>query len=504
MNHHVNTRGPGILPGALDQTAICDVVTSSYRLLNLQPDHRRIKNGPRAGCPGYDLRLGHAVLLLISLFFGALIPTHAASPPNFVVILTDDQGYGDVSAYGSTEVRTPNIDSIGNNGIRFTTMRANCTVCSPSRAALLTGRYADRVGVPGVIRTSPENSWGYFAPGVPTLADLLRACGYHTALIGKWHLGLESPNIPNERGFDHFHGFLGDMMDSYTNHLRGGQNFMRLNRETITPEGHATDLFSAWATDYLRERGRDKRPFFLYLAYNAPHFPIEPPAAFLEAVQKRAPDMPLGRAKSVAFVEHLDQGIGSVLAALKQAGLEENTMVVFTADNGGSLAHHQSNHPWRGGKQDHYDGGLRVPFQLRWPARITKPTVSGHAGLVFDVFPTILELAGGAIPAGTDAVSLLPVLQGETPDTSQREMYFTRREGGPLYGGNSYEALLLGDWKLLRNTPYSPLELYHLKQDPQETRDLARENKAVFQKLSKALSQHIQKGGATPWQPPTP
>jgi arylsulfatase A-like enzyme len=135
------------------------------------------------------------------------------------------------------DVRTPNIDRIGKEGMLFTAMRANCTVCSPSRAALLTGRYADRVGVPGVIRTQPENSWGYFKPGVPTIADELKKAGYHTGIIGKWHLGLESPNTPNERGFDHFHGFLGDMMDSYTTHLRHGNNYMRLNHEVIEAEG---------------------------------------------------------------------------------------------------------------------------------------------------------------------------------------------------------------------------------------------------------------------------
>jgi hypothetical protein len=145
------------------------------------------------------------------------------------------------------DVRTPNIDRLGAQGMLFTTMRANCTVCSPSRAALLTGRYANRVGVPGVIRTKPEDSWGYFNPKIPTIADELKKAGYQTALVGKWHLGLEAPNLPNERGFDFFHGFLGDMMDSYTTHLRHGINYMRRNAEVIEPKGHATDLFSDWA-----------------------------------------------------------------------------------------------------------------------------------------------------------------------------------------------------------------------------------------------------------------
>ncbi len=346
----------------------------------------------------------------------------AAARPNFLLIFTDDHGYGDVSAYHPSDVRTPNIDRIGAEGMLFTAMRANCTVCSPSRAALLTGRYADRVGVPGVIRTQPENSWGYFEPGVPTLADELKKAGYHTAIVGKWHLGLESPNMPNERGFDFFHGFLGDMMDSYTTHLRHGNNYMRRNREVIEPQGHATDLFTDWAADYLRERAKAKQPFFLYLAYNAPHFPIEPPADWLAKVKARAPQLDEKRAKNVAFVEHLDDGIGRVLAVLKETGLEQNTVVVFTADNGGSLPHAQNNDPWRGGKQDHYDGGLRVPFMVRWPAQIKPGSRSDYAGLNFDLFPTFLELAGGKPAPDLDAVSLVPILRGGDDEPAARPL----------------------------------------------------------------------------------
>ena len=164
----------------------------------------------------------HHMKILLAAFLIPLL-THAAEKPNFLIIFTDDHGYGDVSAYHESDCRTPNIDRLASGGMLFTNMRANCTVCSPSRAALLTGKYADRVGVPGVIRTEKDNSWGYFDPSVPTLADELKKSGYHTALVGKWHLGLEPENHPNKRGFDLFHGFLGDMMDSYTTHLRGGK-----------------------------------------------------------------------------------------------------------------------------------------------------------------------------------------------------------------------------------------------------------------------------------------
>lgn len=446
-------------------------------------------------------------LFFVILVLGGLVGFPArgeSSRPNFLLIFTDDHGYGDVSSYGATDVRTPNIDRIGKEGLVFTRMRANCTVCSPSRAALLTGRYADRVGVPGVIRTQPENSWGYFDPSVPTLADELGKAGYHTGIVGKWHLGLESPNTPNERGFDFFHGFLGDMMDSYTDHLRHGNNYMRHNSEVIQPEGHATDLFSEWAADYLKERSTKKEePFFLYLAYNAPHFPIEPPADWLAKVKERAPELEEKRAQNVAFVEHLDHGIGKVLDALETNGLKENTLVVFSADNGGSLPHGQNNDPWRDGKQSHYDGGLRVPFLASWPNKIAAGSKSDYAGLVFDLFPTFLELAGAAPsePGKLDATSLVPILEGGTIDTP-RDLYFVRREGGRAYGGKSYEALIRGEWKLLQNDPYSPLELYHLNNDPGETTNLASKAPKVFNELSAALAAQIQRGAAVPWQKP--
>jgi arylsulfatase A-like enzyme len=426
--------------------------------------------------------------------------THRA--PNFLLILTDDHGYGDVSMHGATDVRTPHIDRLAREGMLLTTMRANCTVCSPTRAAMLTGRYADRVGVPGVIRTHAEDSWGYLDPSVSTLADLLGAAGYHTAIVGKWHLGLDSPNTPTERGFHFFHGFLGDMMDSYWDHLRHGNNYLRRDREEITAEGHATDLFTQWAIDYVHTRATEpEQPFFLYLAYNAPHFPIEPPVEWLDRVRAREPDMDAKRALNVAFVEHLDDGIGRVLAALDETGLSGETLVVFTADNGGSLPHAQSNHPWRDGKQSHYDGGLRVPFALRWPDRVQAGSRSDYAGLTFDVFPTFLELAGAEVPADGDAVSLVPLLRGE-PMPAGREMYFVRREGGPRYGGKSYEAIIRQPWKLLQNDPYSPLELYHLQDDPGEARNLIDQAPRIARELQAALRAHIQRGGQVRWQTP--
>lgn len=425
------------------------------------------------------------------------------SRPNLILILTDDLGYGDVSTYGKSDVRSPHIDRLASEGMLFTTMRANCTVCSPTRAAILSGRYADRVGVPGVIRTHAENSWGYFDPAVPTLADHLSDAGYHTAIVGKWHLGLESPNTPNERGFDHFHGFLGDMMDSYWHHRRHDNNYLRLNDQVIEAEGHATDLFTDWSIDYLRSRAEETDPFFLYLAYNAPHFPIEPPREWLKKVRERSPDLDEKRSKNVAFVEHLDDAIGKLMAALKETGQAENTIVVFTSDNGGSLPHAQNNDPWRDGKQSHYDGGLRVPFAVRWPGVVEPGSQSDYAGLTFDTFATFLAVAGAEMPEDIDAVNLLPILKGEAERPApQRELYFVRREGGHRYNGKSYEAIIRGDWKLMHNSPFEPLELYNLKDDPQEQTNLMGQRPGITRELQTALRRHIQRGGVAPWQPP--
>ncbi|EAQ79512.1 N-acetylgalactosamine 6-sulfatase (GALNS) [Blastopirellula marina DSM 3645] len=396
---------------------------------------------------------------------------------------------------------TPHFDRLAAQGMTFTSMRANCTVCSPSRAALLTGRYPDRVGVPGVIRTQPENSWGYLAPSVPTLATELKQAGYRTAIVGKWHLGLESPNTPNQRGFDHFHGFLGDMMDSYTTHLRHGVNYMRLNDQPIEPKGHATDLFTTWAQEYLQQQAGADEPFFLYLAYNAPHFPIQPPADWLAKVKQEQPHLDEKRAANVAFVQHLDDAVGRVLKTLDDAGLAENTVVVFCSDNGGSLPHAQNNDPWRDGKQSHYDGGLKVPFFVRWPAQVKAGSYSDYAGLNFDVFPTFLELAGRHPSDQLDAVSLLPILEGKPAFHARpRDLYFVRREGGLRYGGKDYQALVRGDWKLMQNDPYSPLELYNLREDPQEQNNLVQKAPKIYREMANALRRQIQAAGNVPWR----
>ena len=439
------------------------------------------------------------------LFFPSSTRTDSSSVaalPNIVLILTDDQGYHDVSYYGTKDIRTPNIDEIAAKGMRFDNFYANCPVCSPTRAALLTGRYQDYVGVPGVIRTHAGNSWGYLDPNATLLPEKLKTAGYHTALIGKWHLGLESPNTPTERGFDYFQGWLGDMMDDYRTHRRHDINYMRLNEQQIDPEGHATDLFTTWSVDYIHKQAGDARPFFLYLAYNAPHFPVQPPQEWLNKVKQREKGIDDTRANLVAFIEHMDDGIGQVINALKKSGQWNNTMIIFSSDNGGHLPSKANNGPLRDGKQSMYEGGLKVPTCISWPDRIKAGSVSKQAHLSMDLYPTLLELAG--IESGNliEGRSFLQELLGGGQALASRPLYFTRREGGTRYGGQSIYAVRSGDWKLLQNSPYEAYELYNLKDDPKEQNNLIEEEKEKYRELNKLLMTHIQKGGRVPWQKP--
>ena len=445
------------------------------------------------------------IFLIVPLFRQALAGQKTADKPNIVMILVDDLGYGDLSCMGATDLNSPHIDRLAASGVRFTEFYANCPVCSPTRAALLTGRYQDLVGVPGVIRTHPENNWGHLAPEATLIPKLLAPAGYHTALIGKWHLGLEAPNRPTDRGFDHFHGYLGDMMDDYYTHRRHGINYMRLQTEEIDPTGHATDLFTAWAVDYIRKRDTEQ-PYFLYLAYNAPHTPIQPPRNWLQKVQSRAPDMTAKRARLVALIEHLDDGIGSVLSAI-QAEIQQggrSTVVIFSSDNGGDLNAGASNGALRDGKQSVYEGGLKVPTCVAWLGsdRIRPHSVSRFQAMSMDLFPTICDFAGAEIPHTIDGKSIRSVILGRQQDKQRRLMFFRRREGGTRYQGKTIEAVRREQWKLLQNSPFSPLELYNLAEDPLETNDLARKNRKVFNELSAALRREIQRYGTVPWQKP--
>lgn len=441
--------------------------------------------------------------LLLLGFSISTIPSDAQAKklPNILLVLTDDQGYHDVSYYGTKDIRTPNMDALCKDGIRMDNYYANAPVCSPTRASLLSGRYPDRVGVPGLIRSNPDNNWGYLDPSAILLPALLKKAGYHTAHIGKWNLGLTSPNLPNEKGFDLFHGWLEDMMEDYVIKRRGGKNYMRWNEKEIDPPGHATDLFTNWASEYILSRQKQTAPFFLYLAYNAPHFPVQPPVEWVNKVKQRDPGISDKRAQLVALIEHLDAGIGKVIQALKQTGAYENTLIIFSSDNGGHLPDLANNGPLRDGKQSMYEGGLKVPAFAVWPNKIKAGSVTQQVNTTMDVVPTLLAIAGIAPAQNLDGRSFLSMLYGKE-NKETRALYFVRREGGLLYGGKAYHAMREGDWKLLQNSPYQPLELYNLQEDPLETTNVISRYPDKANALNKLLMHHIQEGGKVAWQRP--
>ncbi len=290
------------------------------------------------------------------------------------------------------------------------------------------------------------------------------------------------------------------MMDDYYTHLRHGNNYMRRGDVTIDPEGHATDLFTKWAIDSIESRKGKQQPFFLYLAYNAPHTPIQPPEAWLETVKARHPEMTEQRAKLVALIEHMDAGIGKVMEALEASGYGENTVVVFTSDNGGQLNAGAFNGNLRDGKQSMYEGGLKVPTAFSWPGKIEAGARSDYVGLTMDIFSTLVDIAGVPVTHFIEGVSFLPTLMGEQQAWRERPLFFSRREGNMRYNGKTIEAVRIGDWKLLHNSPYEPQELYNLADDPLEEHNLTATEPEKHRELAALLRAHLQEGGKVPWQ----
>ncbi len=439
-----------------------------------------------------------SALLLIPLFSNS---QQKKRQPNIVIILTDDEGYHDVSYYGTPDIRTPNIDQLCKDGIRFDNFHANSSVCSPSRASLLTGRYPEMVGVPGLIRNIPEDNFGYLTPGVQLLPDLLKKVSYKTAIIGKWNLGLESPNLPNEKGFDYFHGWLDDMMEDYWKHLRNGKNFLRENEKEIHAEGHVTDLFTNWAVDYVNQQKKNEQPFFLYLAYTAPHAPIQPTPEFLARVKDRQPQISDKRAKLVALIEQMDDGVGKVIKSLKENKLYENTVIVFVSDNGGQLEMGANNGPLRDGKGSMYEGGLKIPAFIEWPNHIQPGSQSNEKLVLMDIYPTLAEIAGVNINHKIDGVTFLPILKDSKTQLAPRPLFFIRREGFG-FGGKTSNAVVNGNMKLLQTNPFQPLEMYDLSKDPLEQQNLMDAKTGQLKTLNQLLMKQIQKGGSVPWQKP--
>jgi arylsulfatase A-like enzyme len=405
--------------------------------------------------------------------------------PNIVFILADDLGYGDLGCYGQKLIQTPNLDRLASEGIRFTSTYAGSTVCAPSRCALMTGKHTGHVRIRG-------NTKADLLPEDVTVAKLLKSAGYQTGIFGKWGLGTAGHSgIPNRQGFDEWFGYL-DQLHAHTfypTHLweNEREHFLTGNfgikRHDYTP-----DLFLERALGFL-DRHKD-HPFFLYFPSTIPHAnnELNRESGNGMEVPEDAPysDKPWPQPDKnfAAMVTRLDRDVGTLLAKLKTLGIDNNTLVIFTSDNGPHKegGNHpeffHSSGPLRGIKRDLYEGGIRVPAIARWPGVITPSQVSGQPWAFWDFLPTVAEIAGVTPPAAIDGISILPALKGK-PLAGRPYFYWEFHEKGFT------QAVRLGDWKgVRRGAAANPIEIYNLADDLGETKDLASQQPEIVSKIA--------------------
>jgi len=416
------------------------------------------------------------------------------SRPNIVFILADDLGIGDVGCYGQNKIKTPNLDRLAAEGMRFTQCYAGSPVCAPSRAVLMTGRHVGHVSIRG-------NAAVPLATNETTVAEMLHKAGYQTALIGKWGLGLtNTPSTPDRRGFDVCVAFLDQnhAHDYYPSYLwrssTVGEEPEPLARYDLTwnQDGakgkYVQDFFTQVATNYIR--GAKNMPFFLYLAYTLPHANNELKDQGMQ-VPSDAPysaePWPQPEKNKASMITRLDRDVGAILAQLKSLRLESNTVLFFSSDNGphsegGAKAEFfHSSGPFRGIKRDMYEGGIRVPMIARWPGRIPAASTSTQVWAFCDFLPTAAELASTKPPPGIDGISMLPALLGKKQTNQHEFLYWEFHEKG------SKQAARWRDWKAVRLAPNGPLELYNLAGDPGESRDVAAAHPDIIAKMEKYL-----------------
>ncbi len=423
------------------------------------------------------LRIGAILLLLLC----ALVPSPcraAPGKPNILLIVADDLGYGDLGCYGSREIRTPRLDRLAREGVRLTDAYAS-PVCSPTRASLITGRYPQRAGFEWVIRYTEKNRGLSVSPA--SLPRLLRKAGYTTALFGKWHLGYKEAFAPNAHGFDEFFGFLAADLDYYSHRDANGDPGLYENTKLVEQKGYLTDLITERSLAFLRKNVH--RPFFLEVAYNAPHWPFQPPGKLADIRTDKTYGPETGtRAEYVEMVEYLDMSVGKLLAEIDKLKLDKDTLVIFLSDNGGERL--SDNGPLFHGKYSLWEGGIRVPCLMRFPGMIPPGTVSSQPIIAMDIHATILAAAGATAPAKLtlDGENVLPILAGKKP-AKTRTFFWRLHQPGETFG---QKAVRRGKWKLIEDRGVELL--FDLEKDPGERKTLAYRHPKLVDELRKALT----------------
>jgi len=421
--------------------------------------------------------------------YGIQLPAQAAeTKPNIILILADDLGYGELGCQGFTkDIPTPNIDSITRNGVRFTDGHVSCPVCAPTRAGLMTGRYQERFGLelnPGPPQSASPN-FGLIKTET-TIAERLKPLGYTTGMFGKWHLGYTAGLQPPDRGFDEFFGFLAGAHD-YLNPLLDSPNPIMRGREKVDEKEYLTDALAREASAFIeRHKGE---PFFCYLPFNAVHAPLQAPQKYLDRFTSIQDNQ---RRTFAAMLSAMDDGIGKVLAKVREHRLEERTLVIFLSDNGGPTRQTSSgNGPLSGFKGQVLEGGTRVAFMMQWKGQLPAGKVLNDPVISLDIHPTVFAAAGGTLPADAklDGVNLLPSLKGESKQPPHDRLFWR-------YG--QQWAVRMGEWKLLNLGAGQAPQLYNLKQDLGEKRDLATE------KVDKAKELQTVYDGWAAQLPPAP
>jgi arylsulfatase A-like enzyme len=431
--------------------------------------------------------------------------------PNILFILADDLGYGDLGCYGQKQIQTPNIDRLAVEGMRFTQCYAGSTVCAPSRCALMTGLHTGHSTVRG-------NALVPLGPDDVTVAELLQQANYATALIGKWGLGEPgSTGIPNRKGFDYFFGYLNQVHahNYYPDFLWKNQEKVNLDGNVVKNNvatkraQYSHDLFTKEALEFLDNRKQltPDKPFFLYLAYTIPHANNERGRAEGNGMEVPgdAPysDKPWPQAQKnhAAMITRLDADVGKLLERLKVLGLDEQTIIFFTSDNGphkeggANPKFFQSSGPLRGHKRDLTEGGIRVPMIVRWPGKIKAGAVSDQVLAFWDFLPTAAELAQTRVPPRLDGISMVPALLGKGEQKKHEFLYWEFHEGG------SQQAVRMGNWKALRTKLGAPLELYDLTTDIGETSNVAGQHPDLVAKIEAYLKTARTESKQWPLQP---